>query len=78
MLKWIQQGKELRILMEKEIIAIRSRRYEKLEQLFDGVVLTSQEEKTLLWLSEWSDETVNNLISVIEKRLKNEQDKKQK
>lgn len=64
--------------ISEERISAHSRRYEKLEQLFDGVVLTSQEEKTLLWLSEWSDETVNNLVSVIEKRLRNEQDKNQK
>ncbi len=47
-------------------------RYDNLQQLFEGVELTSQEQKTLLWLSEWSNETVNNLMSAIEKRFRNE------
>ncbi|MFI3211735.1 MAG: hypothetical protein R3Y24_00155 [Eubacteriales bacterium] len=60
------------------VTTLNEARYDKLRELFGDISLSQNENRTLLWLSEWSDETVNNLVSVIEKRLKNEQDKKQK
>lgn len=42
-------------------------RYDKLRELFRNISLSQNENRTLLWLSEWSDETVDNLVSVIEK-----------
>lgn len=39
----------------------------KLEALFQDVVLTEAERKTLLWLAGWEPETVNRICGMIEK-----------
>ena len=44
-------------------------RIEKLRKAVSGVELTQEEEKTLMWLSEWEDSTVDNVASII-KRLR--------
>lgn len=45
------------------------RHIDKLNEVFSDVPLTSSEEKTLIWLAGWEDETVNNIISAIEKAI---------
>ncbi len=45
-----------------------TRRIEKMNRVLNGVELTKAEEKTLVWLAGWEESTVDNLLSVIEKR----------
>lgn len=42
-------------------------RIEKLRKAVSGVELTQEEERTLMWLSEWEDSSIDNIVSIIEK-----------
>jgi len=39
----------------------------KMNRFLEGVELTKAEEQTLIWLAGWDENTVDNLLSVIEK-----------
>ena len=45
------------------------RRIQKINKVLEGVELTKAEERTLIWIAGWEESTVDNLLSVIEKRL---------
>ena len=47
----------------------KDQRLQKLKNAVSGVELTQEEEKTIEWLSEWEDSTVDNVVSII-KRLR--------
>ena len=49
------------------MLKTKVKRIEKLKKAVSGVKLTQEEEKTLMWLSEWEDSSVDNIVSIIEK-----------
>lgn len=52
------------------------RQIQKIKDVLAGVELTKSEERTLIWLAGWEENTVNNLLSVIEKAARIRADKK--
>ena len=49
---------------------MKEQNMQKLRTLFRGVRITDEERRTLEWLSGWEQSTVDNLCSVIEKKLR--------
>lgn len=45
----------------------KDQRLQKLKNAVSGVELTQEEERTLEWLSEWEDSTVDNIVLIIKK-----------
>ena len=52
------------------------RQIKKMNKVLAGVKLTKAEEKTLIWIAGWEENTVDNLLSVIEKAARIRADKK--
>lgn len=42
-------------------------RYMRLKSVLEDIELSEQEEKTLQWLSEWGPDTVDNIVSIMQK-----------
>ena len=42
-------------------------RYMRLKSVLEDIELSEQEEKTLQWLSEWEPDTVDNIVSIMQK-----------
>ena len=49
---------------------MKERNMQKLRALFKGVRITEEERRTLEWLAGWEQSTVDNLCSVIEKKIR--------
>ena len=49
------------------MLKTKVKRIEKLKKAVFGVKLTQEEEKTLMWLSEWEDSSIDNIVSIIKK-----------
>ena len=49
---------------------MKERNMQKLRALFKGVRITEEERRTLEWLASWETSTVDNLCSVIEKKIR--------
>ena len=46
---------------------MEGRQIQKMNKVLAGVKLTKVEERTLIWLAGWEENTVDHLLSVIEK-----------
>lgn len=49
------------------MLQTKVQRIHRLKEVVSGVELTQEEERTLMWLAEWEDSTVDNVISIIKK-----------
>lgn len=49
---------------------MKEQNMQKLRALFKGVRITDEERRTLEWIAEWETSTVDNLCSVIEKKIR--------
>lgn len=43
---------------------------QKLRALFKGVPITDEERRTLEWLASWETSTIDNICSLVEKRIR--------
>ena len=55
---------------------MEGRQIQKMNKVLADVELTKAEEKTLIWLAGWEENTVDHLLSVIEKAARIRADKK--
>ncbi|MFW6027031.1 MAG: hypothetical protein ACOCRX_11910 [Candidatus Woesearchaeota archaeon] len=51
---------------------MKEKNYRKLMEAFSGIEITSEELKTIEWLSGWETETIDNIYNLVQKvHLKN-------
>lgn len=55
---------------------MKGRQIQKMNKVLADVELTKAEEKTLIWLAGWEENTVDHLLSVIEKAARIRADQK--
>lgn len=49
---------------------MKEQNMQKLRALFKGVRITDEERRTLEWIASWETSTVDNLCSLVEKKMK--------